>query len=527
MQRFFEFLSLLPDQPGEEYHAKLLSLVEQIHGIGLAFFNDMLICSYSDEKFAELSELQPEKLLGLQLQSLVLYTSSESLFRCEDATTDYPKLSSPYRQVFTSPVTSKKLDLELAPFWKGGELFGVLAILQRQPEGREIKETSLREMPLSKLLAEMDGDQRLMKLLGGSSPPFILLLDGEGKLEYISEHVRKQFGIVPVGAVSYSISEDGNFRQPEYASLVNDALVGREVHLPALEYVTDIHGALGYGNGIKLNLLISLIPVEEPVGRTGIAMTYMLQDSLALTQPVAFMQRSESVAMLARGVAHEFNNIFAAIKGITSLLHSEVETGGFAGNYLGKMDGLVDRGVKLISDLTSYARSSEPKMEKTDVSEFFRNYAALVDFIVPKEVKLEFELKAEGQFDCDRNSLRQGLFNLVQNSLDALKDSPVKRIRFQVVEVDASSLPAGVFHFSTPALLCVIIADSGPGIPANLAARIFEPYFSSKDPQRSTGLGLNVSQQIFRRHGGVLLAERVGPLGGAQFKAYLPLRKLL
>ena len=527
MQKFLEFLSLLPDKPGEEYQAKLLSLLKQVHGIGLAFFNDMLICSYSDEKFAELSELPPEKMLGLQLQSLVPNASSETLFSCEDATTDSPKPSAPHRQVFTSPVTSRKLDLELTPLWKGGELFGVLAILQCPPEGRDIKETSLREMPLSKVFAEIDSEPRLEKLFGSQAPHLVILLDDEGKLEFASAAVRKQLGIGAADAVSYSISEDGNFRQPEYASLVNDALVGREVHLPALKYVTDIHGALGYGNSIKLNLLISLIPVEEPVGRTGIAMTLMLQDELALTQPVAFMQRSESVAMLARGVAHEFNNIFAAIKGITSLLHSEVEAGGFADNYLGKMDGLVDRGVKLISDLTSYARSSEPKMEKTNVSEFFRNYAALVDFIVPKEVKLEFELMAEGQIDCDKNSLRQGLFNLVQNSLDALKNSPVKRIRIQVMEVDASSLPAGVFHFSTPAILCVTVADSGPGIPADLAAKIFEPYFSSKDPQRSTGLGLNVSQQIFRRHGGVLLAERMGPLGGAQFKAYLPLRKQL
>lgn len=524
MQKFLEFLSLLPDKPGEEYQAKLLSLLEQAYGLGLAFFNDMLICSYSDEKFTELAELPPEKMLGLQLQSLVPNAGSESLFHCEDATSDSPKPSTPHRQVFTSSITSRKLDLELTPLWKGGELFGVLAILHCPFEGREIKETSLREMPLFKVLTEIESEPRLEKLFGSQAPHLVILLDDEGKLEYANAAVRKRLGI-GAGVIAYSISEDGNFRQPEYASLVKDALVGREVYLPALEYVTDIHGALGYGNGIKLNLLISLIPVEEPVGRTGIVMQFTLQDELALTQPVAFMQRSESVAMLARGVAHEFNNIFAAIKGITSLLHSEVEAGGFADNYLGKMDGLVDRGVKLISDLTSYARSSEPKMEKTDVSEFFRNYAALVDFIVPKEVKLEFELMAEGQFDCDKNSLRQGLFNLVQNSLDALKDSPVKRIRIQVAEVGASSLPTGAFHFSTPAILCVTVADSGPGIPADLATKIFEPYFSSKDPQRSTGLGLNVSQQIFRRHGGVLLAERVGPLGGAQFSVYLPLRK--
>ncbi len=525
MQKFLDFLTMLPDTPGAEHQGKLLTLLEQVRGIGIAFFDDLLGCRYSDEKFAGFAGLPVEKMLGLQLQSLVPSASCDDLSSPENREMVHPIASRPLQQLFISPATSSELEMELTPIWINDTFFGVIAVIQGSPRRRSAQQASLRELPFSKLLAEIDGEQRLEKLFGGHIAPFVVLLDEEGRLEFISAAARQKLGIGAEDHVAYFISDDANFNSPEFASLVKDALIGREVYFPVFEYVTDIHGALGYGNGIKLNASVTLSPVEEPAGRTRTAMLFTFQGSETLTQPVAFMQRSESVAMLARGVAHEFNNIFAAIKGITSLLHSEVEVGGFADGYLGKMDGLVDRGVKLITNLTSYARSSETILEKVEAAEFLRNFAALVDFIVPKEVKFEFALSAKGRLECDQNSLRQGLFNLVQNSLDALADMPDKRIRIEAVEVNASELPAGIFHFSTPTILCVTIADSGPGIPAELATRIFEPYFSSKDPQRSSGLGLNVSQQIFRRHGGVLLADRAGPLGGAQFKVYLPLRK--
>src|SRR4030042_1149082 len=217
--------------------------------------------------------------------------------------------------------------------------------------------------------------------------------------------------------------------------------------------------------------------------------------------------------MLARGVAHEFNNIFAAIKGITSLLQPEVEAASEAAFYLNKMDSLVDRGVKLIENLSSYARLREPNAQRISVGEFFDGFTSLMDYVMPKDVKLEFHLEAEGTVEADPNSLRQAFFNIVQNGLDAMEPREDKRIRVAVTELRAESLQGALLRFSTPEVLLVSIADSGPGISDELAGRIFEPYYSTKNPQHSSGLGLNVSQQIARRHGGVLLEERSSSLG--------------
>ena len=302
--------------------------------------------------------------------------------------------------------------------------------------------------------------------------------------------------------------------------------MGQEIHFPPIDYYTELDGALGKGAKIQKTLAFSLSPMEDAGGRP-ILCLYISQPSPGeeVSQSVTLMQRSESVAMLARGVAHEFNNIFAAIRGITSLLQSDADSESTTATYLQKVNGLIDRGVKLISNLTSYARLHEPRISKLAVEDFFEDFASLIEFVVPKDVKLELSLKAGGSVEADPNSLRQALFNIVQNSFEAMLDVEEKRIRLNVSEVAPGNLPGGAFRFSTPSVLLVSIIDSGSGIPADLAASIFEPYFSTKDPQSSSGLGLNVTQQIIRRLGGVILAERTSELGGAAFSVYLPLHK--
>ncbi len=527
MKKLIELLKQVPEVAGQEYQGKLLTFVEQLHGVGLAFFDEMLTCRYADFGFAELAEVPVEKLLGMQMQYLFPGISHEKLADKDSKVMVLPYASEPVTQPFVSAITGRSMRAEVTPVWRGDEFFGVLAVVHPPPRAKAVPDFSLWDMPLLKLISEIDSEPRLTKLLGQNESPNIMILDNHGRLQFISRSARLLFGLPDEGEVEYTISEDANFAPQETASLVNDALMGMEVYFPPVEYSCSLPGALGHGSGRTSVLNFVFRQFDEASPSAFIGMLAFVPENPAFNPSVAFMQRSESVAMLARGVAHEFNNIFAAIKGITSLLQSEVEVESFASNYLGKMGGLIDRGVKLISDLTSYARMSEPRMDKVPVQEFFRNFTSLVDFVVPKDVKLEADIKAEGYIECDPNLLRQGLFNIVQNALDALSDLPNKRIRiFAEARDDTNSgLPAGVFRFATPDILYVSIADSGPGIPAELANRVFEPYFSTKDPQRSTGLGLNVSAQIFRRHGGVLLAERQGELGGAELRIYLPLHK--
>ena len=181
--------------------------------------------------------------------------------------------------------------------------------------------------------------------------------------------------------------------------------------------------------------------------------------------------------------------------------------------------------MKLITDLTNYARVSQLKLTPHQAAVFFESFKSLVDFVIPRDVKCEFSISVNGEINADANSLRQALFNLIHNALEAVADSERREIHLTVDEVSPGSVELDMLRFATPAVLRIQVADSGPGIPLGISTRVFEPYFTTKGSTSSSGLGLNVAQQIVRHHGGVILAERSGPLGGALFTVYLPLHK--
>jgi len=501
MSKFLEFIEQLPSSGDIAEPGKLLAFLEGAHWLGLAFFDDLLVCQWATPAFSEISGRQPQETVGAGLQSLFPGFDADRLRRRDERATQTGSPSAPQVVLGGPPQSKMELVASASPLWNKGEFYGVLVVAHPAPDaGAAQRAHSLRDS--------------------------FLLLDSGGRAEYISPKARQLFRLNDDAAPIYSIANDPNFERPETASLVKDALEGQETHFPPVDYYTEIDGALGKGANLQTTLAFSLLPIEDAGGRP-ILCLFISQPTLTdeVSQSVTLMQRSESVAMLARGVAHEFNNIFAAIKGIASLLQSEADSDSSTAAYLQKVNGLIDRGVKLITNLTSYARLHEPRVSKLIVQDFFDDFASLIEFVVPKDVKLELSLEAEGSVEADPNSLRQALFNIVQNSFEAMADTEKKLIRLEVSAVAPGDLPGGAFRFSTPSVMLVSILDSGPGIPADLAASIFEPYFSTKDPQSSSGLGLNVTQQIIRRLGGVILAERTSKLGGAAFRVYLPLHK--
>jgi C4-dicarboxylate-specific signal transduction histidine kinase len=109
--------------------------------------------------------------------------------------------------------------------------------------------------------------------------------------------------------------------------------------------------------------------------------------------------------------------------------------------------------------------------------------------------------------------MAQVLLNLMTNALDAVEGRPRPRVR--VCTRCAGSAREPVVELS--------VEDNGPGIASDLLSRIFEPFFSTKEPNRGTGLGLAISKEIVERHGGTIRVEPASA-GGARFVASLPAR---
>jgi CheY-like chemotaxis protein len=110
----------------------------------------------------------------------------------------------------------------------------------------------------------------------------------------------------------------------------------------------------------------------------------------------------------------------------------------------------------------------------------------------------------------DRHGLQQVVLNLITNAAHAVAENPRERAR----EITVSTWFDGQVHLR--------VADTGPGIPDDLAQSVFTPFFTTKEPGKGTGLGLSITYSIVESHGGQITLEPRGPRGGAAFRVDLP-----
>ena len=157
----------------------------------------------------------------------------------------------------------------------------------------------------------------------------------------------------------------------------------------------------------------------------------------------------------------------------------------------------------MVDDFSSYSRASRMRTEQIDLNELVLDVLALYQSI---PAKLVSDLTLLPPVYADPALLRQVIHNLMQNAQDALANAPSP-----TVTISTSLTSGGV-------ALCV--ADNGSGISAEVMARIFEPYVTTK--ARGTGLGLPIVKKIIEEHRGTILAENISP-HGAKFTITLPL----
>jgi two-component system NtrC family sensor kinase len=218
---------------------------------------------------------------------------------------------------------------------------------------------------------------------------------------------------------------------------------------------------------------------------------------------------------MAAGVAHELNNPMTVIIGTAQLMLREVEEGNAESELLNDIVNCGLRCKKIIQNLLTFSRQDHYPLVPTDLNEEVERVLSLIQYQINRNnIEITQDLYPElPRIVANGHHLQQVLINLLLNARDAL--DAVDREKKIEVRTSLSNNSNGQEQ------IVVTVMDNGIGIAPENLPKIFNPFYTSKEAIRGTGLGLSVSLGIAEAHGGTIEVESV-PGGGSVFSLVLP-----
>jgi signal transduction histidine kinase len=232
-------------------------------------------------------------------------------------------------------------------------------------------------------------------------------------------------------------------------------------------------------------------------------------------------QKLEGVSQLAGGIAHDFNNIMTGILGYALIIKRALDEN--ARNYedIVQIEELAKRAVELTRGLLAFSRQEIMTPRVADLNTVILNVEKLIAEVMGDTI----ECKMTAQ-DCalpvfaDINQLKQVLLNLATNARDAMPEGGVFNVSADRIILDEEFVR--IQGYGCPGLYALLtISDTGSGINEENLRKIFNPFFTTKDVGKGTGLGLAAVYGIIKQHDGYINVHSK-PGNGTTFRIYLP-----
>jgi signal transduction histidine kinase len=250
-------------------------------------------------------------------------------------------------------------------------------------------------------------------------------------------------------------------------------------------------------------------------------LTREMAERKAIEKELIRAHNMESLGNLAGGVAHDFNNILAAILGHTELAMDSAGPNSPLARDLDEIRRAGERAKDLTRQILAFARKTSSEVRPVQVDPVAREVAGLIRSLAPATIELRDALHSTAFVLAEPVSLHQILMNLCTNAVQAMTETGgVLAVEAEDITLGAD-LPVGLTSLQPGPYVRITVADTGPGIAPEIIDVIFEPYFTTKDPGAGTGLGLAVVHGIVASLGGGITV-RSTPGQGATFTVFLP-----
>lgn len=231
-------------------------------------------------------------------------------------------------------------------------------------------------------------------------------------------------------------------------------------------------------------------------------------------------QKMDAIGQLTGGVAHDFNNLLTVIIGNLELLDMQLEEQG-ARELLQEAQEAADLGAKLTARLLAFARRSPLESVTVDFNELILGLTDLLHRTLGSAIDLSTVLSTDlWMSEADPGQIETAIVNLALNARDAMPDGGklILETRNAIIDEEYIASEAGLQpgHY-----VQLAVSDTGLGMPASIRERVFEPFYTTKDVGRGSGLGLSMVYGFAKQSGGhVAIYSEVGK--GTTVNLYLP-----
>ena len=246
-----------------------------------------------------------------------------------------------------------------------------------------------------------------------------------------------------------------------------------------------------------------------------------LTDKIAAEDRIRQSEKMEAVGQLTGGIAHDFNNILTVITGTIEILAEAVQQEPQLAAITGMIDEAASRGAELTQHLLAFARKQPLQPRVTDINILVIDTAKLLRPTLGEQIEIELVFADETCFaSVDPNQLTTAILNLALNARDAMQGGGKLIIETGSAYLDETYASRhGDVRPGHYALIAV--SDTGSGIPASILDKVFEPFFTLKEPGKGTGLGLSMVYGFVKQSSGhIKIYSEVGH--GTTIKMYLP-----
>ncbi|MDX2156509.1 MAG: ATP-binding protein [Hyphomicrobiaceae bacterium] len=280
---------------------------------------------------------------------------------------------------------------------------------------------------------------------------------------------------------------------------------------------------ISFGPDRQFTRRLYMSPIRESVVPAEAAMLYVIDatEQKALELKYAQSTKMEAVGKLAGGIAHDFNNVLTAIIGFSDLLLQTHRPFDPAHKDILNIKKEANRAARLVRQLLAFSRRQTLMPEVLELGEVLTDLSVLLNRLIGEKIDLKIVSGRDlWLVKADRTQFDQVIMNLAVNAKDAMPDGGRLTIRTRNVS-EREAIRLRQLSVVPGEYVLIEVEDTGTGMQPEVMAKIFEPFFSTKEVGKGTGLGLSTVYGIVKQTGGYVFPESA-PGKGTTFRVYLP-----